>query len=1093
MSELTKQALKVENNQSFPNNNAGLITPTALRTFNEDMIDSTVNQAVYTADSASFNSRINAITGSATNTGSLLTTASFDNGTRNLTFTKGDSSTFAVNIPDTSGSVLPSGVVSGSSQINYPQISNIPAGIVSGSSQITPLLPTGVVSGSSQVILQSTTGNLSGSRIDGLVVSASFAISASHSEFSDNSFSASYAVSSSNALFANNATSASNALTASEARNVVIIARNGNASTLPAGTVVHITSAVGDNPIFNTASYDTEALSSNTLGILRNSAPSGADVEVVVNGIVVGVNTDPTLGYVAGDIVYLSANGGFTKVQPQAPNQIVTLGQVLRAQQNNGSIYVSINNGWELNELHNVQITNPQTNQLLAYESASYGLWKNKSTTALGIATTGSNTFSGTQTFQNIIVNGTASINYLQTVTGSAKVIGDAFIVLNNDTPVERYAGIVVVDSGSANTTASFQFDGQTNDWFYEYTGSDPLNFGVALFGPEYGTKGSPVYNTANRVVKGNGGHHIIDSNISDDGSNVSINSNTQITGSLSVNGQSVLVGSDLSPLNAFTTSIQQEVDNLQSVTGSYATTGSNSFVGNQTITGSLSISGSAQNDVRVVGKILTTGSTALIENTDGVSSQYMGVTFGGNIGVFSVANSTEIGLALDGAQWTTNWGNGPLLYVNNTPGDTYEGVFGFQNKANYTDGRITALKRLDVSGSVNIQNTLTASLQEGYVWVGDASGRTTTVPTSSFGGGGTDISSLNAFTASAEIRLTNLELETASLESSVTNLNSFTSSQQGLNGTFATTGSNNFIGNQTITGSVTISGSATNDLTVIGTIKASGSTSSTTINPSNFIVVNNSGGGIGGALDFGNYIAVSTADGSELTLAADANQYSGNWAKGPAIVSNSPSDTYPAIIGFQNKSNWTDGRPTFLTQVDFSNNINVTGSVGITGTITASLQQGFVLVGDVNGRTQAVSTGSFGGGGGSAFPFTGSAQITGSLGITGSISEFVNTLTIASSTASVNFNDGNMFTLTLVTGSVTHITPTNIRRGQTINIQINQPAGASSGSVSFSPNVLFPGGADYQATATGSAIDLLTLVSLDGTNVLAASIKNFQ
>ena len=139
MSELTKQALKVENNQSFPNNNAGLITPTALRGFNEDMIDSTVNQAVYTADSASFNSRINAITGSggSVNTGSLLTTASFDNGTRNLTFTKGDSSTFAVNIPDVSGSTLPSGVVSGSSQINYPQISNIPAGIVSGSAQLT--------------------------------------------------------------------------------------------------------------------------------------------------------------------------------------------------------------------------------------------------------------------------------------------------------------------------------------------------------------------------------------------------------------------------------------------------------------------------------------------------------------------------------------------------------------------------------------------------------------------------------------------------------------------------------------------------------------------------------------------------------------------------------------------------------------------------------------------------------------------------------------------------------------------------------------------------------------------------------------------
>ena len=118
MSELTKQALKVDNNQSFPNNNAGLITPTNLRTFNENMIDSTVNQAVYTADSASFNQRINAISGSSGTvaTGSLLTTASF--ASQNLTFTKGDGSQFSLFIPDNSGSVLPSGVVSGSAQIS---------------------------------------------------------------------------------------------------------------------------------------------------------------------------------------------------------------------------------------------------------------------------------------------------------------------------------------------------------------------------------------------------------------------------------------------------------------------------------------------------------------------------------------------------------------------------------------------------------------------------------------------------------------------------------------------------------------------------------------------------------------------------------------------------------------------------------------------------------------------------------------------------------------------------------------------------------------------------------------------------------------
>jgi hypothetical protein len=116
MSELSKQALVVDNNQSFPNNNNGAITPSVLRAFNTNMIDSTVNQTQYTADSGSFNAQITALevftasfTGSTVDTGSLLVTASFNNGTRNLTFTKGDATTFNVNIPDVSGSTFNTG------------------------------------------------------------------------------------------------------------------------------------------------------------------------------------------------------------------------------------------------------------------------------------------------------------------------------------------------------------------------------------------------------------------------------------------------------------------------------------------------------------------------------------------------------------------------------------------------------------------------------------------------------------------------------------------------------------------------------------------------------------------------------------------------------------------------------------------------------------------------------------------------------------------------------------------------------------------------------------------------------------------------
>ncbi len=304
---------------------------------------------------------INQATASLFTSASLaLVTASFDTGTRNLTFTKGNTTQFSVNIPDVSGSAgdfVTTASFNSYTQSNDQRVSSLEAA--------TSSYVTSAITASSIITASVSDDDITFTKGDGStftiqVATGSFALSASYAE------------------------------TASIARNLIVVARNGGASTLGAGTVVHITSAVGDNPVFTTASYDTEDLSSNTFGLLRYSSPSGADVEVVVAGVVTGVDTDPANGYTAGDIVYLSSSGQFTRVQPQAPNQIVALGQVLRAQQNNGSIYVSINNGWELNELHNVQINNVQTGDLIQYESSSYGLWKNKSIVGAGITTTSS-------------------------------------------------------------------------------------------------------------------------------------------------------------------------------------------------------------------------------------------------------------------------------------------------------------------------------------------------------------------------------------------------------------------------------------------------------------------------------------------------------------------------------------------------------------------------------------------------------------------------------------------------------------------------------------------------------------------------------
>ena len=105
----TKAQLRTENSANFPNNNSQFITPERLRDFNTDIIDSLVVssdsgsfvttasfdsgtrvQTFTKADGSTFTNTIPGGSGGSTNTGSLLVTSSFNNTTRLQTFTKGD-------------------------------------------------------------------------------------------------------------------------------------------------------------------------------------------------------------------------------------------------------------------------------------------------------------------------------------------------------------------------------------------------------------------------------------------------------------------------------------------------------------------------------------------------------------------------------------------------------------------------------------------------------------------------------------------------------------------------------------------------------------------------------------------------------------------------------------------------------------------------------------------------------------------------------------------------------------------------------------------------------------------------------------------
>jgi hypothetical protein len=103
-----------------------------------------------------------------------------------------------------------------------------------------------------------------------------------------------------------------------------------------------------------------------------------------------------------------------------------------------------------------------------------------------------------------------------------------------------------------------------------------------------------------------------------------------------------------------------------------------------------------------------------------------------------------------------------------------------------------------------------------------------------------------------------------------------------------------------------------------------------------------------------------------------------------------------------------------------------------------------------------------------------------------------VGTITPASNTGSLDCSAGNFFTMTLGSGVDTLLNPSNIHAGQTINVQITQN-GTTAGTISFPSTVKFTDGIDYVATTSLNAVDVLSLVSFDGTNLLATAVKNLQ
>ncbi len=154
-------------------------------------------------------------------------------------------------------------------------------------------------------------------------------------------------------------------------------------------------------------------------------------------------------------------------------------------------------------------------------------------------ATTGSNIFIGNQTItgslyisQDLVIAGSSSIQH---ISSSVVNIDDNIITVNAQNPSIRFGGLAVIDSGSSpQVSGSMLFDSVNDQWIFVHQNQSTVTSSILLMGPQtFNNLGNETYPTTNRILKSLNAEHIGDSNITDTGTKVSINSNTEVTGSI--------------------------------------------------------------------------------------------------------------------------------------------------------------------------------------------------------------------------------------------------------------------------------------------------------------------------------------------------------------------------------------------------------------------------------------------------------------------------------------------------------------------------------------------------------------------------------